>query len=268
MRDSKLWKVFSSIIAATFIVVCIYLMIDSSSSVSILKSYDAVKPDSTSGFSKQLQFVESYTRVTQDTTLAQRLGVSEEDAEAMAQGNTTQGGTGNQGNTGNNYKDAAIAIASTFKSHNCTYKGTGHVNNNYEYSRGSSYGECNPSTSYTAWSYKGKQHATAHRDCSCFVSSMLYALGYESAFIHRTSSNYGCFTDVKSTIGTCADLRPGDILRRSGHVAMVVSVESGVVYVADCGSTSHITQTANNGYAYTYNAWSALPSTWTQVYRP
>lgn len=94
MRNNKLWKVFSFIIAATFIVICIYLMIGSGSSMSILKSYDAVKPDSTSGFSKQLQFVESYTRVTQDTTLAQRLGISEEDAEAMAQGSTTQGGNG------------------------------------------------------------------------------------------------------------------------------------------------------------------------------
>lgn len=270
MRNNKLWKVFSFIIAATFIVICIYLMIGSGSSMSILKSYDAVKPDSTSGFSKTLQFMIGYTRTTGDTSLALKIGIPEEDVETIVNPGSAggQGSTDNQGSTGNNYKDAAIAIATTFKSHDCTYKGGGHVNNDYEYSRGSSYGECNPSSAYIAWSYNGKQHTTAHRDCSCFVSSMLYALGYESVFIHRTSSNYACFNDVKATIGTCADLRPGDILRRSGHVAMVVSVESGVVYIADCGSTNRIAQTANSGYAYTYNAGSALPSSWTQVYRP
>lgn len=101
MRNNKLWKVFSFIIAATFIVVCIYLMIGSGSSMSILKSYDAVKPDSTSGFSKQLMFVESYTRVTKDTTLAQKLGISEEDAEDMANGGTLQ----DQGDGGTSGKE-------------------------------------------------------------------------------------------------------------------------------------------------------------------
>lgn len=87
MRNNRtLWKIFSFIVAGTFIIICIYLMVGSGDSASILKSYDAVKPDSTSGFSKQLQFLQSYTQTTQDTSLAQAVGMSKEDAEELASG--------------------------------------------------------------------------------------------------------------------------------------------------------------------------------------
>lgn len=264
---SKWMKILAVPLLIAVSLTFVYLVIDYGNSDDMIERYDAVKPDSTSGFSKTLQFMQTYTRTTGDTSLALKLGIPEEDAETIANPNTGTG-PGDTGSTGNNYMDAAKAIASTFKSHDCTYKGSGHVNNDFEYSRGSGYGECNPSTSYTAWSYNGKQHTTSHRDCSCFVSSMLYALGYESAFVHRTSGNYGCFTNIKANIKTCVDLKPGDILRKSGHVAMVVAVESNLVYVADCGDTSNITLTATNGYAYTYNTGSSLPSKWTEVYRP
>ena len=43
-------------------------------SKSILKSYDNIKPDSSSGLQKNLQFIEGYTRLTGDVSLALNMG--------------------------------------------------------------------------------------------------------------------------------------------------------------------------------------------------
>lgn len=88
MKGNKLWKIFSTIIVLIFIVTCVYLMVGSVSSKGILKSYNAVKPDSSSGFSKTLLFLQSYTQSTGDTSLAIKKGMSQEDAEEIANGGT------------------------------------------------------------------------------------------------------------------------------------------------------------------------------------
>jgi hypothetical protein len=223
----------------------------------MVKQYDAIKPDSSSGFSKTLQFLQSYTQTTGDTSLAVAKGFSQEDAEEMATGTLVGTNLGDDTSTSittvsmADYISGAMAIAQTFKTS---------ASGKYDYSQSAG--------GYQEWSFDGKSKKTTHRDCSCFVSSMLYAYNYESSYVHRASGSYGCFTDVKSSITTCGDLRSGDILRRPNHVAMVVKVDDTTVYVGDCGTTSSIEKTATQGYAYTYGVDDALKSSWTQVYRP
>lgn len=96
MKGNKLWKIFSTVIVLIFIITCVYLMVGSVSSKGILKSYNAVKPDSSSGFSKTLLFLQSYTQSTGDTSLAIKKGMSEEDAKEIANGGTVvDSGDGN-----------------------------------------------------------------------------------------------------------------------------------------------------------------------------
>lgn len=122
MKGNKLWKIFSTVIVLIFIVTCVYLMAGSVSSKGILKSYNAVKPDSSSGFSKTLLFLQSYTQSTGDTSLAIKKGMSQEDAEEIANGgtvvdagdgNTTGGVTYAAGRTKSDIEAALSARASS-----------------------------------------------------------------------------------------------------------------------------------------------------------
>lgn len=103
-------KFFRIMIIPLLIVVSItivYLTIDYGSSDEIVGVYEGIKPDSSSGFNKALQFLESYTQATGDTSLAIKRGLSEEDAEEIASGSTTQ--NGGDPTTGTNYDPAVSA---------------------------------------------------------------------------------------------------------------------------------------------------------------
>lgn len=103
-------KFFRIMIIPLLIVVSItivYLTIDYGSSDEIVGVYEGIKPDSSSGFNKALQFLESYTQATGDTSLAIKRGLSEEDAEEIASGGTTQ--NGGDPTTGTNYDPAVSA---------------------------------------------------------------------------------------------------------------------------------------------------------------
>ena len=86
----------------------VYIVIDYGSSDEIVGIYEGVKPDSTSGFNKALQFLESYTQATSDTSLAIKRGLSEEDAEIIASGGTTQN-SGDPATNGANYNPTVSA---------------------------------------------------------------------------------------------------------------------------------------------------------------
>lgn len=104
-------KFFKIIIIPLLIAVSItivYIVIDYCSSDEIVGIYEGVKPDSTSGFNKALQFLESYTQATGDTSLAIKRGLSEEDAEIIASGGTTQNG-GDPATNGANYNPTVSA---------------------------------------------------------------------------------------------------------------------------------------------------------------
>ena len=233
----------------------VYVVIDYGSSDEIVVAYEGIKPDSTSGFNKALQFLESYTQATGDTSLAIKRGLSEEDAEIIASGGTVQNGGNlatngiNQDNnpsliqpiSNNDYRPGAQAVAMTYKNSSGVF--------DYSQSAGSN----------GKWSYNGKEHNSSHRDCSCFCSAMCYIYGYESAYVHRTSVGFSsAYTGYPANNFKVSDLRPGDILWRSGHVAMVVYNDGTTCYVADCGKTSRIEDTANKGYTYTYSCADTL----------
>lgn len=74
MKKNILWRIFSNTILVLSAIIMINLLMGLGDSKSILKSYDGIKPDSTSGLKKSLQFIEGYTRLTGDTTFAIGMG--------------------------------------------------------------------------------------------------------------------------------------------------------------------------------------------------
>lgn len=99
---NKFFKIMIIPLLIAVSITIVYIVIDYGSSDEIVGVYEGVKPDSTSGFNKALQFLESYTQVTGDTSLAIKRGLSEEDAEIIASGGTTQNG-GDPATNGANY---------------------------------------------------------------------------------------------------------------------------------------------------------------------
>jgi hypothetical protein len=89
---SKWMKVLAVPLLIAVSLTFIYLVIDYGNSDDMIERYDEVKPDSTSGFSKTLQFMMGYTCTTGDTSLALKIGISEEDAETIV--NPGSGDTG------------------------------------------------------------------------------------------------------------------------------------------------------------------------------
>lgn len=89
---NKFFKIMIIPLLIAVSITIVYIVIDYGSFDEIVGVYEGVKPDSTSGFNKALQFLESYTQATGDTSLAIKRGLSEEDAEIIASGGTTQNG--------------------------------------------------------------------------------------------------------------------------------------------------------------------------------
>jgi hypothetical protein len=104
MKGNKIFKIFMTILLIAFIILTVYLLIDSGSHGDLIKSYDAVKPDSTAGFSKTLQFLKTYTQTTGDLSVAMATGMSSEDAEELANGNNN-----NNSNNNNNFSTLSLA---------------------------------------------------------------------------------------------------------------------------------------------------------------
>ena len=105
---NKFFKIMIIPLLIAVSITIVYIVIDYGSSDEIVGVYEGVKPDSTSGFNKALQFLESYTQATGDTSLAIKRGLSEEDAEIIASGGTTQNG-GDPTTNGANYNPTVSA---------------------------------------------------------------------------------------------------------------------------------------------------------------
>lgn len=104
---NKFFKIMIIPLLIAISIAIVYITIDYGSSDEIVGVYEGIKPDSTSGFNKALQFLESYTQATGDTSLAIKRGLSEEDAEEIASGGTIQ--NGGDPTTGTNYDPAVSA---------------------------------------------------------------------------------------------------------------------------------------------------------------
>lgn len=105
---NKFFKIMIIPLLIAVSITIVYIVIDYGSSDKIVGVYEGVKPDSTSGFNKALQFLESYTQATGDTSLAIKRGLSEEDAEIIASGGTTQN-SGDPTTNGANYNPTVSA---------------------------------------------------------------------------------------------------------------------------------------------------------------
>lgn len=105
---NKFFKIMIIPLLIAVSITIVYIVIDYGSSDEIVGIYEGVKPDSTSGFNKALQFLESYTQATGDTSLAIKRGLSEEDAEIIASGGTTQN-SGDPATNGANYNPTVSA---------------------------------------------------------------------------------------------------------------------------------------------------------------
>lgn len=104
---NKFFKIMIIPLLIAVSITIVYITIDYGSSDEIVGVYEGIKPDSSSGFNKALQFLESYTQATGDTSLAIKRGLSEEDAEEIASGGTTQ--NGGEISNGANYDPAVSA---------------------------------------------------------------------------------------------------------------------------------------------------------------
>ena len=105
---NKFFKIMIIPLLIAVSITIVYIVIDYGSSDEIVGIYEGVKPDSTAGFNKALQFLESYTQATGDTSLAIKRGLSEEDAEIIASGGTTQN-SGDPATNGANYNPTVSA---------------------------------------------------------------------------------------------------------------------------------------------------------------
>lgn len=105
---NKFFKIMIIPLLIAVSITIVYIVIDYGSSDEIVGVYEGVKPDSTSGFNKALQFLESYTQATGDTSLAIKRGLSEEDAEIIASGGTIQN-SGDPATNGANYNPTVSA---------------------------------------------------------------------------------------------------------------------------------------------------------------
>lgn len=275
------------VIPISLLPVLIFLAIGFGDAGDILKGYNSLRPNKSVGISRQLAFLTNYTMASGDLHLSEVVGIDEETMQQLMTDPTQLQDLASGGSSASIPADAtdlrpiAVAVASTFKKTGSALYGTPNLGADgyfYNYSQSSG--------SYTSHTYNSLSCSSTHRDCSCFVSSMLYLGGFRSARTHFTSSTIsGAGTDITSQISTVGDLRSGDILWRSGHVAMVVYNDGASVYVADFGSATssdHSSgtvgtngdKTGDQGYAYIFpvnQAWAAGSTSikrFVKVYRP
>lgn len=261
-----IWLIF--IIAA--LGVTVYLLIDVGSAKEIMVAYDDLKPENTSSYSKQLQFVESYTRNSGDTSLAIKMGLSAEDINSILSGGSTQAGS--------EYGDAiecAKHVATTFVN---TWKMQGSIGEIYSVSD-------NPSRGPGTIKFGGNEAKyIKHRDCSCLVNAISMLMNWVKDYEHRNTTTYYNWSGSNTsgmpstyklvyeldmankrntehvagkTMQDC-DIGVGSIfvyktVGGEGHCAIVVKKEGEKLYFADGGGDEHITRTAQDGYSYTFN---------------
>ena len=93
----KLLKPFMWCTIVLAIMALVYFMIGMGNSTDIFRQYDSIKPDSSSSYSKSLQFLTSYTLGTGDTSLAFNYGLTEEDIYQMTSNGYVGGSSGGGG---------------------------------------------------------------------------------------------------------------------------------------------------------------------------
>ena len=87
MKNSKLLKVFEFALIGLCAIVLLDLLMSIGDASTVIRQYDSVKPDSTAGLSKKVQFLKEYTITTGDITLAVSMGMDESTAQQWVDDN-------------------------------------------------------------------------------------------------------------------------------------------------------------------------------------
>jgi len=275
MKKKGLWRVFSNLILILCAIIMINLLMGFGDSKSILKSYDNIKPDSSSGLQKNLQFIEGYTRLTGDVSLALNMGYDSSVINSWNNSaNGEPGGTGDTGVTGTITSSDITAIVKSI----CTSYTSGFTPNAKCYVAGPvSYAR----TPYGTVTFDNKALApyntngVYNRCCNGLASGILFLCGVETykngSEINKRWPYISC-DDIWDKIGTqmqptkFGDLQVGDILcvYKKGnpndvcHVETVVKIAGDDVYIASAGSSKGIWSCASEGYSRKKSASSAL----------
>lgn len=253
MKGIKInWLSLSAkILAVAIAVLAIYMVSDLGSSSEIMKMYGALKPDTVVGFNKKLEFVETYTRMTGDLTLALDKGFTEEDAQEILDGGTIQDDTIEEDIeliTDGTLLSVAQQIAQKMVT---TPRSTSHVSRCDSSSSGV-YCQCTGSRIDNV-NINGKEGCIYRRDCSAYTMAILYFGGVMPTNTNWNSTAQNDNLECVSTNGTFRDAQVGDVLWKSGHVGIVVEIKDDKVYVADAGSTNSIIKASETGYSYCFN---------------
>jgi hypothetical protein len=178
---------------------------------------------------------------------------SSNSSSSSSSGSTSNSGNSNVGISSTNLIELSKAVAENF--HVPAYE-TGSTSYDGEYSYSGNSGNikgwvADPLVINEKSAASG---GATYRDCSTYVSLMLYFSGATSTYTHLNSSAIATtYQDKEKSASTFADVSVGDIMWTSGHVGMVVKIEGDTVYIGECGSSSAIKQTAELGYRDSFN---------------
>ena len=236
----KITRIVIAVIAIAIVVMCVYLLLPiGDAGRAVTDIYDSLTNNSSVNMvNRKHSFVSSYTYTTGDITLAMKMGYTKEQAEVLTGGGDDDGGGGDDRDPFTAPDDSGLSIAMTICQTFTNSSGA------YHYSQSGS------AASEAVVGDRSKK--SPRRDCSAFVSTFLYLSKRTTGFNNWTSSSYhsGVFGRKQSyNENTLASvLEVGDVLWKSGHVAVVSAVDNEYVYIADAGDTGPITRTATTGY--------------------
>lgn len=86
----NIFTIVKVILSCVVLFIVIYTIMDYRVNDDLITAYDDLGGNTVSNMNKSLQFLETYTALTGDTSLAVATGLSEDDAMAIANGGTTQ----------------------------------------------------------------------------------------------------------------------------------------------------------------------------------
>ncbi len=235
MKFTKIILVFMVLLCG---VIAMYLLVTSGDS-TIVANYNSLAKrtiDSKAAFNK----AKHYVTISKDGTVTLNIGAdSEEEAEEIA--DAVDGANPTITPTGDKGIDVAKQVAVLFMKNGKSY---------YTMDSNPRNGTAN-----------GINVSPQRYDCSSYVSTYLAATGLVSPNYNSNSDGFHRNTkNITDSIKSAADLNVGDILWRSGHVAVISKIDGEKIYVADWGSAETGDSigkaggnTFANGYAYTFD---------------
>lgn len=217
------------------IIVVLYVTIDFGSSSDIVKSYSELKSDTTNGFNKKLKFIETYTRLTGDFTLALDKGFTEEDLKDVSQGEENI--IWDYGE----YSDMDLRpLAQAVMDAMISPEGMASAAPD----PGDEIYNSNLPAEYYNVTYNGNTQSAKFRCCTTLVHAMEKLLG-NTEFLSAVGENWqpGVWIQktessgkLHSTAGlTYGDLQAGDIVIKPSHTEIIVYKDESNVYVANAG---------------------------------